>query len=227
VILPAEGEARLLESERFPPLGTLSYANYRDSQSRLEPGETILLYTDGLIERRTESISVGLERRRAAAGPAATPEELCQQVLDRVADERGEDDVAVVALRNLPIEPVLALRLPADPDAMAPVRQTLRRWLRAHDVGAADIAAITLACGEACANAIEHAYAPGPASIELEVRAEPGTIVVTVRDAGRWRASRGTNRGRGLSIMRAAMEEVQIRSSDRGTDVVMRRRLGS
>jgi anti-sigma regulatory factor (Ser/Thr protein kinase)/putative methionine-R-sulfoxide reductase with GAF domain len=227
VILPAEGEARLLESERFPPLGTLSYANYRDSQSRLEPGETILLYTDGLIERRTESISVGLERLRAAAGPAATPEELCQQVLDRVADERGEDDVAVVALRNLPIEPVLALRLPADPDAMAPVRQTLRRWLRAHDVGAADIAAITLACGEACANAIEHAYAPGPASIELEVRAEPGTIVVTVRDAGRWRASRGTNRGRGLSIMRAAMEEVQIRSSDRGTDVVMRRRLGS
>jgi anti-sigma regulatory factor (Ser/Thr protein kinase)/putative methionine-R-sulfoxide reductase with GAF domain len=227
VIVPAEGEARLLEAERFPPLGTLSYANYRETELRLAPGETMLLYTDGLIERRRESILLGLERLRVAARPAASAEDLCQRVLEDVADVEAEDDVALVALRNLPIETALRLRFPADPHAMAAVRQALRRWLAAHDVGTADVAAITLACGEACANAIEHAYGPGPATIELEASSEAGAVTVTVRDAGQWRASRGTNRGRGLSIMRASMEEVQIRSSDDGTEVVMRRRLGT
>jgi hypothetical protein len=110
-----------------------------------------------------------LERLRATAGVAASAEEICQRVIDALVPALGApDDVALVALRNTPIEPDIRLRLPADPQVLAQIRQMLRRWLRAKGAHTDEIAAITLACGEACANAIEHAYAPGGASFELE-----------------------------------------------------------
>jgi hypothetical protein len=52
-------------------------------------------------------------------------------------------------------------------------------------------------------------------------------VVLSVRDHGRWRDPRGENRGHGQVIMRAAMEEVETRSAETGTEVVMRRRLGA
>jgi anti-sigma regulatory factor (Ser/Thr protein kinase) len=52
-------------------------------------------------------------------------------------------------------------------------------------------------------------------------------VQVTVCDDGRWRPPRGTNRGRGLPLMRALMETVDIRQSDAGTVVVLERNLGS
>jgi len=227
IVVPARGEARLLEVVRCPPLGTLSYATYREVETTLPPGWTILLYTDGLIEKRREPLTVGLERLRAAARPARSAEALCSQIIAQLAEEQSEDDVAIVALRNLPVDPDLSVRFPADPHAMAALRQTLRRWLRSQGVEPADVAAITLACGEACANAIEHAYAPGPAFIELEAVRDGASVAMTVRDSGRWRAARGSNRGRGLHIMRASMEDVEIRSTDLGTEVRMRRRLAA
>jgi anti-sigma regulatory factor (Ser/Thr protein kinase) len=50
---------------------------------------------------------------------------------------------------------------------------------------------------------------------------------MTVRDKGHWRAPRGQNRGRGLSIIVAAMDDVQIDRTSEGTEVVMKRRLES
>jgi len=84
---------------------------------------------------------------------------------------------------------------------------------------------ITLACGEACANAIEHAYSPAPAFFELEASAEDGHITLAVRDIGRWRAPRGENRGRGLKIMESVMDVVEVNATSPGTEVLMRRRL--
>jgi anti-sigma regulatory factor (Ser/Thr protein kinase) len=84
---------------------------------------------------------------------------------------------------------------------------------------------VTIAVSEACANAIEHAYSPAPASFEVHAWGQNGEITVAVRDQGQWRASRGQNRGRGLSIMAAAMDDVQIDRGSSGTEVVMRRRL--
>jgi anti-sigma regulatory factor (Ser/Thr protein kinase) len=85
--------------------------------------------------------------------------------------------------------------------------------------------AIVLACGEACANAIEHAYSPASASFELEATNSDGLVELAVRDAGRWRAPRGGNRGRGLTIMEATMDQLEVRQTASGTEVVMRRRL--
>ena len=61
----------------------------------------MLLYTDGLVERRGEAIDVGLERLREAlgAGPADL-ERLCSHVLDRAVGSRdAQDDIALLAVR--------------------------------------------------------------------------------------------------------------------------------
>jgi anti-sigma regulatory factor (Ser/Thr protein kinase) len=84
---------------------------------------------------------------------------------------------------------------------------------------------ITLATGEACTNAIEHAYAPGEASFDLEARHVADDVLVTVRDYGSWRPPRGTNRGRGLRLMQTLMDDVTVRRETTGTIVELRRSL--
>jgi anti-sigma regulatory factor (Ser/Thr protein kinase) len=146
-------------------------------------------------------------------------------VADLVPLEGLRDDVAIVALQNSPVPAELHLRLPAEPATLAQVRRILRRWLVEQGAGEADVAEVTIAVSEACANAIEHAYSPAPATFELDAWEEDGGVAIAVRDHGRWRESRGEGRGRGLSIIAAAMDDVQVNRPETGTEVVMRRHL--
>jgi anti-sigma regulatory factor (Ser/Thr protein kinase) len=104
------------------------------------------------------------------------------------------------------------------------MRRVLRRWLREHGATENEIVEITIAVGEACANPIEHAYSPGPATFEVEADEVDRLVTVVVRDQGRWRAPRGRHRGRGLGIMAAAMDDAEVDRGD-GTRVELRRRL--
>jgi anti-sigma regulatory factor (Ser/Thr protein kinase)/putative methionine-R-sulfoxide reductase with GAF domain len=228
VVVPESGHARLLEIDSAPPLGTLPYASYREAEAMLVPGETILMYTDGLVERRREPLTVGLDRLRDVASAASSAEDLCQRITrELVPDQGGADDIALVAVRALPIRTEMRLRFPADPEVLASIRQLLRRWLHAHGAGPEEVAAITLAAGEACANAIEHAYAPGPASFELDAFTASGLVTLVVRDTGRWRQPRGMHRGRGMKMIEAAMHELEVSATEAGTAVLMRRRLAA
>ena len=101
----------------------------------------------------------------------------------------------------------------------------MRRWLRAQGATDAETAEITVACQEACTNAVEHAYRPGHESFALEADCEAGRVRITIRDTGRWRPPRGTDRGRGLMMMRRLMEHVDVRHTDEGTVVVLERTL--
>lgn len=67
----------------------------------LERGATLLLYTDGLVERRDQSLDAGLERLREVLDELADRplEQLCDEVLARLVPDRSEDDVALVAVR--------------------------------------------------------------------------------------------------------------------------------
>jgi anti-sigma regulatory factor (Ser/Thr protein kinase)/putative methionine-R-sulfoxide reductase with GAF domain len=226
VIVRAGRDACLLELTPAPPLGSLPFASFNEARDTLGPNDTILLYTDGLIERRREPLTAGLERLRALAAAPATAEQLCQRVIERlVPPGGGDDDIAVVALRVEPVDPALRVRFAADPRILSQMRRMLSRWLREQGAQPDEVDAITLASGEACANAIEHAYAPGVAYFELEALHADGLVTVAVRDAGRWRAPRGTNRGRGLKIIAAAVDELDLHTTDAGTELVMRRRL--
>src|SRR5205807_3198570 len=102
------------------------------------------------------------------------------------------DDLAIVALQSTKIPDDLRLDLPADPEVLSGTRRLLRRWLRQHGAEEPVLSEVALAANEACANAIEHAYAPGPASFQLRAcidakdDMDPGTVVITVADTGRW-----------------------------------------
>ena len=73
-------------------------------------------------------------------------------------------------------------------DTIPSLRRVLGRWLRDADASSTEIEEITLACSEACANAIEHAYAPGPAALEVTASVSmQGETVICVRDFGSWR----------------------------------------
>jgi anti-sigma regulatory factor (Ser/Thr protein kinase) len=132
-------------------------------------------------------------------------------------------------LASPPAGPPLWLNVPARPGQLAGLRRALREWMAQAGIGAEEAAAIQQAVGEATTNAVEHAYAgadPGLVLVTAEVD-DGSVLTVKVTDSGRWRQPAGdTPRGRGLSLMRACMDEVQVTSAEDGTTVVMRRELG-
>lgn len=225
-IVIGNGDSRLIELPTAAPLGAFPYGHCEERQVSLARGDTLLLYTDGLVERPLVPLTDGIGELLDAVRSASSAQEACELAVRRLVPVGGlRDDVAIVAMQILPIPTVLELRLLADPRALAGIRCALRHWLHDHGADAQQTSEITLAVNEACANAIEHAYSPAPAELALQASDSDGEITIVVRDGGRWRSPRGEGRGRGLTIIRAAMDDVEIQSGFSGTKVVMRRRV--
>jgi serine phosphatase RsbU (regulator of sigma subunit) len=100
VLLHPDGRARLLRSHDLL-LGINSDERRRETETLLEPGVTLLMYTDGLIERRGEPLDMGLRRllRTVRQLRAMTLEALADTLLTRMLSTERDDDVALVALR--------------------------------------------------------------------------------------------------------------------------------
>lgn len=100
VLLHADGTTEVLDTEPDLMLGVATDAPRTDHTVELPDGSTLLLFTDGLVERRDASLDDGLARLRAALTElaGATLDELCDGVLARLAAD-GEDDVALIAVR--------------------------------------------------------------------------------------------------------------------------------
>jgi anti-sigma regulatory factor (Ser/Thr protein kinase)/putative methionine-R-sulfoxide reductase with GAF domain len=227
LVIPPSGAATYLESYGGLPLGVSATPTYASQTFRLPTGAILLLYTDGLVERRGESIDLGLERLRVLGEGFADVEALCASVVERLVGEEPGDDVAFLAARVPPLTDHLTTRWPATAESLADIRYLLRRWLGSRGASEEETYDIVVACQEACANAVEHAYGPAPAEIELEAVHAGGRVSLTVSDRGRWRPSRGEHRGRGLPTMRALMDTVDVRNGADGTDIVLAKRLGA
>jgi PAS domain S-box-containing protein len=233
LLLGPDGEARYLEDVPSPPMGVVEAPRYRQRTLQLAPGSSLLLYTDGLVEKPTEPLDVGLERLREAAhaaGPQAGADALCEQVIGALggAAEAQADDVTMIALHALPVlGERVALEVAGDPGALSATRDTVRRWLGEAGADAAETHDITMACNEACQNTIEHAYELGADLFEVLLERADGQVSITVRDHGRWRTTTTPDRGRGLQLMRQLMDEVEVESGEGGSAVALRRRLGA
>jgi len=228
VLISPRGDATLVEGGRAVPLGVLPYSTFVDATVPIEPGSTLFLCTDGLVEVRDVSIEERLGLLRdVASREYETPDDLCETMLAELLPEGpGSDDVAMLAIKLTVLATgPFSMTLPAEPEALIAARRALRRWL--SEAGADPNASydITLAAGEACTNAIEHAYTPGQATFDLEASRDTGVLTIRVRDHGHWRSPRGSNRGRGLKLMQTLMDDVKVETTETGTIVEMTKQL--
>jgi serine phosphatase RsbU (regulator of sigma subunit)/anti-sigma regulatory factor (Ser/Thr protein kinase) len=231
LVIDPDGHAEYLEAPPDPPLGVFESASHSEAEVKLEPGSTLVLYTDGLVEQRGVSIDAGLEALRAAARtPGEDPEALCKRLIKAMLDvHEADDDIAVLVLRTLPVPAgPLRLELPADPDRLSSMRRELMRWLRARGVEDGDVEAIQIACHEACSNAVEHGCGFGPGTVTVEAALENGRIEIEVHDGGHW-VERPDGplpfRGHGLPLMEALMDSVEVIRGDEGTSIRLARQV--
>ena len=233
LVISPEGEAEYLETAPNPPLGVFESPIHKEMTAKLEPGSTIVLYTDGLVEERGVSIDQGLEALRLAASQdPCHPDELCDRLVDSMlAIHTANDDIAVLALRALPAAPPpLHLEIPSDPTQLGRMRRDLGSWLREAGAAGEVVDIIQMACHEACSNSIEHGYSFGDGVLWVDAELEEDRVVLTVRDKGHWveRGSEGTARyrGNGLPLMQALMDSVELtHDNGDGTAVRMARSL--
>jgi anti-sigma regulatory factor (Ser/Thr protein kinase) len=225
VLEPDGGGATFLEGQTGLPLGLSWDLPYEESLARLRSGSTLVLFTDGLIDRRDMSVGEGMDRLRSVATELAggDVDDLCGALLDSLVPPDATDDVAILAARLEAAPDRFRLRVPADPARLRSVRRSVARWLSARGVDGRATEDIVLACSEACANAIEHAYGPGGGSVEVEGDVSDDEVTLVVRDVGRWRSPRDGHRGRGLQLIEACMDHLQISMAAAGTEIRMRR----
>jgi PAS domain S-box-containing protein len=226
LIVGPDGHAGFLEGAPNPPLGVFDSSGHEELTVVVEPGSTIVLYTDGLVEERGVSIDEGLDALRRAAEHPGDPEDLCDHLVDSMlAIHPAHDDIAVLALQPLAerAEP-LHLEVSTDPTRLRDVRRHLAAWLRRGGASEDDVEVAQIACHEACSNAIEHGYGFGEGSFTIDARMENGKVVLEISDNGTWveRPDGGLpHRGRGLGMMEALMDAVQLSHDGGGTTVRM------
>jgi GAF domain-containing protein len=96
-VVACDGEGEWLGIADGPPLGVGEADAWPGAERILAPGSRVVLFTDGLIERRAEPLDVGIDRVAAAAASAATVERVCELALLQAPAPRS-DDLALVAL---------------------------------------------------------------------------------------------------------------------------------
>jgi anti-sigma regulatory factor (Ser/Thr protein kinase) len=224
LVIEPDGSTRFLEGGRSVPLGLPFDLPRPQAQERLGPGSILVVYTDGLVERREEPLDRGLERlaevaSRVRAGSLA---EISDGLLGLVADDR-HDDVALLTIGPRRQVEVFRRTFPADPHELATMRADLRTWLERSGLSSETREDVVLACTEAATNAIEHAYIGRHGDVLIEAESDDGTLRVSVTDHGRWRHPRpDDSRGRGLELVRAVIGDVDVERGEGGTTVRMR-----
>ncbi len=231
LIVGPDGRAEFLKGAPDPPLGVFETPSHSETEIALEPGSTVILYTDGLVEQRGVSIDAGLDAlRAAAANPGEDPEALCDRLMAAMLEvHEPNDDVALLVLRSLPVAPgPFSVELRTDPEQLASMRRRLGRWLAARGALQEELEAIQIACHEACSNSIEHGYGFGPGSVTVEADIGEAGVTVEVRDGGEW-VERPDGpmryRGHGLKLMDGLVDSVDVVRSKNGTRIRLRRRL--
>ena len=228
LVIGPDGTAKFLEGGAPPLRGVRTPIYPGTAAARLEPGSTMLLYTDGLVETRGMPIDDGLRKLvQVAMRGNGDLEALLDHILaDILHGKPTGDDVALLALKATRLDPSrLSIRLPADPLSVPAIRHALRRWLDQAGIERQDAYHIAVAVCEAASNTVEHAYGLSPGDVEVKASLEAGEVVIAVSDSGHWRPSRGSNRGRGLLLVGALMSGVEVSPSPIGTTISMRRRV--
>ncbi|MFG3283286.1 SpoIIE family protein phosphatase [Streptomyces sp. NPDC048111] len=229
ILVRPDGATLLLEDGRSLPLAVRTGSPRPEGTCAIPARSTLLLYTDGLVERRRRPLSDGIDRASEALqdGRNTAVDELATHVMSRLAPAGGyDDDVALLLYRHpAPLE----MSFPAESSQLAPVRKSLRSWLNQCDLPPTTMQNILVAAGEACANAVEHGHRHSPGDpIYFRAEAYVDDLRLIIADSGVWKDPQpelNTHRGRGMSLMRALMQRVTVTPGPSGTTVDMHTRI--
>jgi PAS domain S-box-containing protein len=231
-LIHPDGTSESLDAGGSVPLAVRVPEARPEATTVVPIGSLLMLYTDGLVERRHESLDDGVDRATGVAHDAHDAElsDLASTLMSSLRPADGyEDDVALLLYRRT--VPPLTLEFEAHPGSLAATRHWLRAWLADARLDEDLEQDVLVATGEACANAVEHAYTggTGPNAL-LSVRLTGAHLVVTIADHGRWKQPPPDNhvlRGRGMPMMEALADAVTIRHDTEGTTVTLEWRIGS
>jgi serine phosphatase RsbU (regulator of sigma subunit) len=204
LLVRPDGTNELLDVLQAPPLG-VGTGLIQSRVLDVKDGSLLVLYTDGLVEKRTRDIDEGLGRLRDLFGPGSAEqplEDLCRATLAGVyADERRDDIALLVArLRRIPSDHVVSWTLPSELTSASRARTLIRRPLRRW--GLTDlIPTAELLVSELVTNAVR--YAQGKIGLRLVLE---GGLVCEVLDESaalpRLRhPDESDERGRGLQVV--------------------------
>ncbi len=204
LLVRPDGANELLDVSPAPPLG-IGASPIISRTLQIEDGSILVLYTDGLVEKRTEDIDEGLARLCKIFGPQSAGQsldDLCRASLAGVYDDHQRDDIAILVARLRRIAPDrhvswnLAAKLTAARRARSLIRRPLRQW------GLVDLIPVAeLAVSELVTNAVRYAQN----KIGLRLVLEGGLFCEVLDDSAalpRLRhAADDDERGRGLQVV--------------------------
>jgi serine phosphatase RsbU (regulator of sigma subunit)/anti-sigma regulatory factor (Ser/Thr protein kinase) len=229
ILINADGTTRTLEDGHTIALGMRANWSRPEAHVTMPVSATLLLYTDGLVERRRSPLDQGISRVAAVARDARASglDDLANHIMSEVAPSGGYQDDVVLLLYRHPAP--LELKFPADVSQLAPSRSALRDWLNRARVDSGQALNVLVAAGEAVANAIEHGHRQSPGGIiTLSANAIGEQIQLTITDSGAWKPPQPASyphRGRGIPLMRGLMQDVDIQSDTAGTTVHLSARI--
>ena len=229
LVIGVNGKARYLQGTGTGPLGTGSPPVL--ASSTLAPGELVLLYSDGLVERPDRTIAEGMGELAVVAADAAAnrvpadgpnkhgphkhgpnehgadpgaAERVCQLSVEVLTRTGHTDDITALAAQWLadPVPP-LQLTLPSTRSSLTTARDAFADWLSRLDATADDWEALHLAMVEMVTNAIEHAYPrEAPGIIELDATlGRDGSVTCLITDHGTWQPPDPADADRGHGLM--------------------------
>jgi serine phosphatase RsbU (regulator of sigma subunit)/anti-sigma regulatory factor (Ser/Thr protein kinase) len=240
----ATGEVEWL-GEGGLALGIERESTYKVARVELEPGDMVVLYTDGVTEapRNGRPFGQGKFLDLVRDYGMGTPGELVQAIrrsVDLWASEGGlRDDIALLVFQVVPDalagDVVRELVVPNEIGRVPDVRRFVGDFLADARASVEASSEILLAVGEAAANASRHGRNPtGRSEVRVRCALEGSTVSVVIADDGTGFDPEAVDArspdpfasgGRGLFLMRALMDEVEMHSSSSGTRIVMSRRL--
>jgi len=204
LLVRPDGTSEFLDVSPAPPLG-IGASPIASRTLRIDDGSLLVMYTDGLVEKRTEDIDQGLARLRKIFGPGSPAEpldDLCRRMLAGVYDDHQRDDIAILIARlrrigsDRHISWNLAPKLTAARRARSLIKRPLRQW------GLTELTPLAeLVVSELVTNAVRYAQS----KISLRLVLEGGLFCEVVDDSAALprlrQAADDDERGRGLQVV--------------------------
>jgi serine phosphatase RsbU (regulator of sigma subunit)/anti-sigma regulatory factor (Ser/Thr protein kinase) len=220
------------------PLGLLPGIVYEETEAKLEPGETMLLHSDGVAEAHGPAGDMfGFPQLQDVVGSRSGRGEVIDRVLTELGRFTGagweqEDDITLVALTRRSAAPVAlggglaaSFRIASEPGNEKEASQRVAEAVAPLGLPPPQLERLKTAVSEAAMNAIEHGNeSRAELPVEVTVRAAAGELVVAVSDRGGGRELPETEepdleakleglqkpRGWGLYLIRNMVDDVRV-----------------